>query len=238
MKNRLYKVLLVFFLGGMTTLPTYAQFSPNTSFGITGGLNVTDLRYFLEGNSNRPDSRLLTSFNLGMVADVSASRWVSIQPGLRVTGKGATLKEKTEDGNFSYRMHPWYLEIPVNLIIKPMANQGMGTGFFFGAGPYLAFALGGKGEYNGPDMASNDFYKDHSLKFGTKASKDMRGVDFGLHFLAGIAFSNSMLLGAEYGLGVTNLSPSDNGDAPPFLKNRTFSITLTIMFNRNNNYYY
>lgn len=234
----LKKIKFVLPLAALLFLSTssFAQLSGGTSFGVTGGLNMTDLRYFLE-NREGNNSRLLTSFNVGVVADYAASEWVSFQTGAMFTGKGATIEGGGNGEDFNYRMHPWYIEIPLHLIIKPN-NVGQNAGFYFGAGPYVAFAVGGKGDYSGPSALSTDYYRDHKLKFGSKSSKDMKGVDFGLNFLAGVSFGHGLMLGARYGLGITNLAPSDNQAAPTFIKNRMFSVTLTVLFKNDSYYYY
>jgi len=239
MTNLYRKLVLLLLFGLFITSISYGQYrygryrrvGNKMRFGLKGGLNISGLKYVLSDRTGGTTlkSRPIGSFQVGVVADLSATSWMSLQSGITVSGKGAKIKQKGSGDEFTYKMHPWYLEIPAELIFKPRINYG--SNFYFGAGPYIAFALGGKGDYDG-SAGPDDYYSDHSLKFGNGANKDMRMIDLGMNILAGFVFNQNLMLGAQYGLGLRNLAPKKNEEAPGILKNRNFSLTLTILFGR------
>ncbi len=232
MKTLYLRLISLLFLCLLTGFNVSAQrrfgYRP-TRFGITGGLNLTGLKYTPSENSPAAKSRPLTSFQAGVLVDYQITNWMSLEPEFLVTGKGANFKIKDRMEKTTYKMHPWFLEVPVNLLFR--SSLGYRSNLFFGGGPYIAFALGGKGEYEGP-ANTNPYFSDHRLKFGNGSQKDMRMIDLGLNFKAGVEFNRNLRIGAQYGLGLRNLAPEKNEEGPDILKNRAFSVTLTILFGR------
>ena len=136
-------ILLVFPLM-FTLLNINAQ---KSSIILRGGLNLANVT--ISENGRIDDAKTLTSFQAGFIGDISLGQFVSLQPGLLVTGKGSkTQSGETTDANyFKATSNPIYLEVPLNLVFKFGAKDG--PNFFAGAGPYLAVGIAGKNKTEG-----------------------------------------------------------------------------------------
>jgi len=189
-----------------------------TTFGIKGGVNFAKIvASGSDGNTNvSVSSGTLTSFSAGVFADSPISNEFSIQPALLYSVKGGD----SNDGNSTGKLKLNYLQIPVNFVYN--APLGFGK-VFIGAGPYAAYALSGKVQ----DIVGNNTVS-VDVTFGDDADSDFKRMDFGATALAGVKFSNGLLLNVSYDLGLSNISPGLSGDAS--IKNRVFGISAGFSF--------
>lgn len=226
-----------------------AQVSGTTTsglrYGIKAGVNFATIA--LSGDDiddeDKDFIKSLTSFQVGAFADIPVSTTFSIQPGLTLSGKGYKTEVDVEGFESDIDFNIMYLEIPVNAVYKI-------GGVYLGAGPYAAFAISGKmkGEDNSEDFedllarGNNKFSArtqglpgqavavgyDEKLEIGNGADDDVKGTDFGLNFTAGYLLNSGLSIGANYGLGLSNIIPDSEGDGKA--KNRVFSITVGFSF--------
>jgi hypothetical protein len=203
-----------------------------SSLILRGGLNVANVT--ISENGRIDDAKTLTSFQAGFIGDISLGQFVSLQPGLLVTGKGSkTQSGETTDANyFKATSNPIYLEVPLNLVFKFGANDG--PNFFAGAGPYLAIGIAGKNKTEGKifgtafssenniDWSNDDpttLNYEEGVGFGI-----MKRFDYGLNGTAGMDLKKAVL-SVNYGLGLAKLqSGSDNSDDNN--KHRVLSFTI------------
>src|SRR6187401_3260080 len=110
-----------------------------SSIILRGGLNLANITVTEGGRVD--DAKSLATFQAGFIGDISLCQYVSLLPGLLVTGKGSkTQSGETTDANyFKATSNPIYLEVPLNLVFKFGAKDG--PNFFAGAGPYLAVGI-------------------------------------------------------------------------------------------------
>src|SRR5690606_20976850 len=101
------------------------------------------------------------------------------------------------------------LEIPVNAVYY-IPTSGSGS-VFLGAGPYAAYSLSGKVKAKGNvgDLIGGE--SEYDLDFGGD-DRDQNAFDFRLNFVDGYGLSVGYTINAAYGLGLGNLSTSDNSD--------------------------
>ena len=132
----------------LLVLPSFILLNANaqkTSAILRGGLNLANVSITESGRID--EAKTLSSFQAGFIADINLSKFVALQPGLLITGKGT----KTQDGDpsdanyFKATTNPIYLEVPLNLVFKFGMNDG--PNFFAGAGPYLAIGIAGKNKF-------------------------------------------------------------------------------------------
>jgi outer membrane protein with beta-barrel domain len=200
---------------------------------IKAGLNLANVSVNKDGDVD--DSKTLTSFHVGLTGDITLTSFLSFQPGILFTGKGA----KTEVGNSSdatyYKAtsNPYYIEIPVNLVFKaPMSKDAK---FFVGAGPYLGIGVAGKnkveGKYLGVVFENEndiDFSNDDPTTLNYEEGAGfgiMRRFDFGLNGTAGLE-GKSMLFSVNYGLGLAKLQSGTDNSADNANKHRVLSFTI------------
>ena len=203
-----------------------------SSIILRGGVNLANVT--ISENGRIDDAKAITSFQAGLIGDISLGQFVSLQPGLLVTGKGSkTQSGETTDANyFKATSNPLYLEVPLNLVFKFGADDG--PRFFAGAGPYLAIGIAGKNKTEGKifgtafssenniDWSNDDpttLTYEEGVGFGV-----MKRFDYGLNGTAGIDLRKAVL-SVNYGLGLAKLqSGSENSDENN--KHRVLSFTI------------
>jgi len=226
MKKQILLILPLMF----TLLNINAQ---KSSIILRGGLNLANVT--ISENGRIDDAKTLTSFQAGFIGDISLGQFVSLQPGLLVTGKGSkTQSGETTDANyFKATSNPIYLEVPLNLVFKFGAKDG--PNFFAGAGPYLAVGIAGKNktegkifgtafnsgmniEWSNDDPTTLDY--EEGVGFGI-----MERFDYGLNGTAGIDLKKAVL-SVNYGLGLAKLQSGSDSSDDENNKHRVLSFTI------------
>jgi hypothetical protein len=172
-------------------------------FGLKGGLN------FAHVSTNSPAiydfDKVMPTFQLGLITDISANEHFSFQPQAIIQGKGTKIKYDSEDTLFRFIS----LDIPLNLLYKS-------EGFFIGGGPNLGFNLNA-------DYKQNGNVTDIGIGSG---DSEFKRFDFGLHFMAGYESEAGFIIGVNYLRGITNLRNADNHD----WRNHVLSVTVGYVF--------
>lgn len=203
------KKMMIFLVGVFFTTGVFAQGS--LGFGLKAGVNFPKYSYGDDNSAYKTSTT--TNFHVTGYLDAPlGGRFLSLQPGLSLQGKGA----KLDFGNLgTFTQSTMWLEIPVNLVAKVPVGVG---NFFVGAGPYVGFGLSGKNKY---DSKWGDV--EDEFKFGKNGS--LKSTDFGINFLAGFHLGQGLMVHAGYGLGLTDLAPSNNSNNNK-LTNQVFSVGL------------
>lgn len=214
----------------LITLNSKAQ---KSSALLRGGLNLANVS--IADNGKVDDANTLVSFQAGIIGDLNVTEFISIQPGLLVTGKGTKTQDGTpSDANyFKATTNPIYLEIPVSLVFKGPVSKD--TKIFAGAGPYLAIGVGGKnkteGKFFGAAFSSEkdiDWSNDDpsTLNYEEGAGFGiMKRFDYGLNGTAGLEMKNTVL-SVNYGLGLAKLQSGSNSSENDKNKYRVLSFTI------------
>ena len=199
---------------------------------LKGGVNLANVSVNNDGGVN--DARNLTSFHVGVVADLELSSFLAIQPGLLFTGKGSKIQSGEEgDANF-YRAtsNPYYVEMPVNLVFKTPTGP---TRFFAGAGPYVAVGVAGKNKVKG-SVLGNSFTSEEKIEWSNDDPATvnveegagfgiMKRFDYGLNGTVGIEVSK-LVLSANYGWGLAKLQSGSGSGDDNSNKHRVLSFSL------------
>lgn len=222
------------FIFGLCLLSVAVTFIPlqkasaQAKFGIKAGVNFADLKYEPKDQTHgTPDANSLTSFQVGLIADLPLVEGLALQPGVFLSGKGSKVEYSGSAWNYTKEVNPFYIEVPVNILFKP--TIGNNTKLYFGLGPYFAFGIGGEISRSG-DLGPFSTYSDHDIEFGSDSGDDLKATDVGGNILAGFEFSNGLLIGAQYGLSFTNNASGGNNDDPKILRNKVLSISLGYLF--------
>lgn len=201
---------------------------------IKAGINLANVTVSNDGRID--DSKQITSFNVGLIGDFPLIKnFLSVQPGIVYTGKGAKTQAGDESSGQYYRAtsNPYYVEVPVNLVVKlPLSNEG---GFFVGAGPYIAMGVAGKNKKEGKFLGVA-FKSEDAIKFSNDdpTTTDyqegagfgiMRRFDYGLNGTAGFE-TKTFVLGLNYGLGLAKLQSRGNSSANDDNKHRVLSFSV------------
>lgn len=208
-------------------LTTFSAFS-QIRFGVKGGLNLADMKYEPKDQTNgTPDANSLSSFNAGVIIDIPLVTGLALQPGLMLEGKGSKLEYSGSLGTFTQKTNPIYVEVPVNVLFKPAIGQH--TKLYFGLGPYVAMGIAGRVSSNA-EASIGSFYTSHDISFGDGSDDDLKAVDIGGNVLAGFEFDNGLLIGAQYGMSLTNNAPSGDDNAAKILRNKVLSFSVGYLF--------
>jgi len=209
-----------------------------SSVQVKAGVNLANISVTDNGDVN--DNKQLTSFNVGILGDIPlVGKFLSFQPGIVYTGKGATTTFGNTSSSTYYeeKFNPRYIEIPANLVFKlPFGDQ---TKLFAGAGPYLGIGIGGKSTVNGQiaGIAYNgeqdiDFSNDDPTTTGTEEGArfgTLRRFDYGLNGTAGFE-TNTIVLSANYGYGLAKLQSGTESSDNDKNKHRVLSFSIGYKF--------
>lgn len=206
--------------------------SQKSSSFFRAGVNLANVSITESGNID--DANMLISLQAGIYGDIPVSDFLSIQPGLLLNGKGS----KTESGNPSnanyYRAtsNPWYVEIPVNVVLKAPMNKE--SKFFAGAGPYVAMGIAGKRKAEGKVLGVS-FNREDDIEFSnddpTTSGEEGAGFgilkrfDYGFNGIVGIE-GKSAMFSINYGLGLAKLQSGTTNNTDNNNKHRVLSFVI------------
>ena len=226
MKNRL------FVLGSLLLISSLSLHAQQSSVFVKAGVNLANISVDKDGNVD--NARGIASFHAGLQADLSISKFFAIQPGVFFTGKGSKIETGNTSGDNWIRSStkPYYIEVPVNAVIKlPLGDE---SSFFFGAGPYLGIGVAGKNKIEG-EILGVDFSRTENIKFsdddpftsGEEGSGYgiMRRFDYGLNGTVGVQ-SKFALFSVNYGLGLAKLQSGTSSSENELGKHRVLSFTV------------
>jgi hypothetical protein len=200
---------------------------------IKAGVNLANVSTTNDGNVD--DANMLTSFHVGILGDVHIASILHLQPGIFFTGKGSKIEIGRPTENFYAKQttNPFYIEVPVNLVIKLPFNDE--SHFFFGAGPYGAIGIAGKAKtdkkvlgFSSHTENSIEFSNDDPTTFGEEEGTGLgvlKRFDYGLNGTVGVE-GKSIVLSAGYGLGLAKLQSGSNSGEDNNNKHRVLSFSL------------
>lgn len=200
MKSKL--ILLLFIV-------VFAQIANAQVFGIKGGVNFANMSFSASGIDVSPKSIL--GIHVGPIAEFELQESLYFNTGILYSLKGYKMKMdfmgETAEASVKFN----YLEIPLNFAYKhPLSETSK---LFAQAGPYLGYALSGKGESDG---------ETEDVEFG---DGEMKRMDFGIGIGAGIELG-SIAASLNYQLGLANIV--DDPDVK--VRNKVFQISVAYMF--------
>jgi len=213
------KVLLFALAATTLSLTSKAQ----VSFGIRAGLNLQNING-KDISGKDLDTKLKTGFNIGVNAEMAVAPGFYLQPGVLFSTKGTKVDGGTSDDT---KVNVSYIEVPVNFIFKPALGPGK---LLLGAGPYVAFGVGGKLK-SGSDDADIKFKSDiTTAEYG--ADFYLKRLDVGGNLLVGyeLAKKLSFQLNAQLGMSKINPNIKDYSADKTSLKNTGFGISVGYRF--------
>ena len=200
---------------------------------VKAGVNLANVSTADDGTVD--DANMLTSFQVGITGDVHLASILYLQPGVFFTGKGSKLEIGRPTENFYAKQttNPFYIEVPVNFVIKLPFNDE--SHFFFGAGPYGAIGIAGKAKtdrkvlnFTSHTENSIEFSNDDPSTFGEEEGTGLgvlKRFDYGLNGVVGVE-GKSLVLSAGYGLGLAKLQSGSNSSSDNNNKHRVLNFTV------------
>ena len=234
MKNKLLLLTAVAITSSASMQAQVKNLNPGGIY-IKGGLSLSNISVNTNGTVN--DAKTLTTFHAGIVGDIPLLPILSLQAGLSLNGKAAKSEYYADNNNkndnyIKAKFNPLYLELPVNLVLKfPIGDNSR---FFIGAGPYAAIGIGGKTKTDvkilGVSSSSDENITFNNDNPTTSQQEDasftrVRKFDYGVNALAGIE-TGKLLLGVNYGLGLTKINSNGDNNSNDKNKYRVFSVSV------------
>ena len=234
MKNKLLLLTAVAITSSASMQAQVKNLNPGGIY-IKVGLSLSNISVNTNGTVN--DAKTLTTFHAGIVGDIPLLPILSLQAGLSLNGKGAKSEYYADNNNkndnyIKAKFNPLYLELPVNLVLKfPIGDNSR---FFIGAGPYAAIGIGGKTKTDvkilGVSSSSDENITFNNDNPTTSQQEDasftrVRKFDYGVNALAGIE-TGKLLLGVNYGLGLTKINSNGDNNSNDKNKYRVFSVSV------------
>ena len=234
-KQPIRSLLFIFLL--VLSSVSYSQVRVGVKAGANYyNINVIDYANYPTATNMKP------GFHAGMFVDIPLSEKISFQPALLLSNKGYKLKQvgvlyTTVDTfyfNGIYIPDPYYIEMPLNFLYTKDIRR---NSFFIGAGPYVAYGIGGKWKYNIPEAFRTSFITSGKLQFledyATQSDSASvlpytRKIDLGAGAILGYEFAKkySVQLGGQFGL--LNLEPYSDGKRPSVASQITYGLSLSL----------
>ncbi|MGN6645250.1 MAG: porin family protein [Cytophaga sp.] len=225
MKKTILSALTVGFL--FVANSTFAQ----VTVGPKLGLNISKIS--ADANSGLPeDAKSKIGFQVGGMLNAQLNDYFAIRPELLFNNVGS----KFEQSGATMTVNTNYLSLPVNFVGQYPVSDNFKLQAF--AGPYAALGLGGKYKIESDFGNSDGSVKMAKVPSNGGASNTwyMNSLDFGLNFGIGAQIS-SFVVTANYGLGLTNLTPhykdsaaEDTRKDDGKLYNRNITIGVAYLF--------
>lgn len=226
------KIILI---GGALLLSATTLFAQNNMsgkdarVGIKAGVNLSTLKYSgFAGSSELNDAaKQNVGYNFTVFGDFGVGNNFFIQPGISLQNKGSKFEGSFAGITGERTTNVMAIEVPVNAVLR--IPTGTAGALQLSAGPYIGFNVDGKTKTTITSGAAQGTTEE-SLRFGSKSDDDMSGTDFGANFGVGYRLNSGFTLGANYGLGLTNLVPSDARSGDSKATNRVWGFSLGYSF--------
>ena len=205
------KLFTIFIVVALATTTSLAQ------FGLKAGMNMANFslndnakEFFGDDNS----MKVGLAFGANYRAELSDAMSLDISATYKQSGTKSTDESSNTDIFGVKTKYESSGTISVGYLdISPSLSFNLSDVFALSVGPYIAFAVGGKGKSESTTTISGGGSLDGSvtssseetLKFGTGDNDDFKGTDFGINIGTTYFINDAMSVSAGYSLGLTNL---------------------------------
>lgn len=196
-------------------------------FGVRAGVNFQNING-KDSEGDQLENNLIPGFNLGVNYEIPVGTDIYFQPGLLFSMKGAKSETTILTVDFDEKVLISYIELPLNLVFKPLLGSGH---MLLGFGPYLAYGVGGKYKLDS-DVVNNEF----DIKFKNSIDDQgedefyLRPFDAGANFIIGYELANMLSLQLNAQLGLVNILPESSVDDKSVWKNTGFGLSVGYRF--------
>ena len=204
--------------------------SSGFSFGLRGGAGMQNINgKDLSGDPLKLS--MVPGFNAGVVLGIPIAPDFYFQPGLLFTTKGAKSKDKFLGMDMAVEYNLSYIELPLNLLYKPVLGSGH---LLLGFGPYVAYGIGGKAKFtiNSNTTTEDIVFAKEYQSLDPLAWKHFKPLDFGGNLFFGYELSNglSVQINTQLGMAKINADNTSYPDAKTLFKNTGFGLSLGYQF--------
>jgi len=209
-----YLFLLLLMLISTTFIHSQDQKPKSFQVGVRAGLNISNLY-----TNDATGSDIIPGYNAGFFARVPLNNFISFQPELSLTTKGAIITYNNLFVNGTANFNLTYVEVPLLCVVNvtPLVN--------FQLGPYIGYLLDSSVK-NKANVRLFDFERDMNMN-------NYNRIDAGLVAGVGLDIDN-ITIGLRYNLGLTKVGKSQSflgaSCTIPDSKNAVISFYLSVSF--------
>jgi hypothetical protein len=171
------------------------------TLGVRAGVNFQNING-KDATGDKLENKLKTGFHAGVNAEIPIATDFFIQPGVLFSTKGAKISTSPD-----IKQNISYIEIPVNLLYKPVLGTGK---LILGFGPYIAFGVGGK-LTNGNTDIKTKFKKSITAAEFLNGGSYLKRTDAGANLLFGYELSSYLSVQLNAQLGLVKINPEIEG---------------------------
>lgn len=196
------------------------------TFGIRAGVDFQNFNG-QDFTGNDLDMSLAVKYNAGVILEFNVAPEFFAQTGLLYTTKGASSDVSFMDLDASVDYNLAYIELPINLLYKPMLGNGY---FLLGFGPYVGYGIGGKYEYTVGGVTVEQDIEFTNEYDGSWEPGHFKSLDFGGNLFFGYEFFNGFSAQLNTQLGLMNIK-SENAQAnEENFRNTGYGVSLGYKF--------
>lgn len=224
MKNK------IVFLTAALTLFSFTAKTQSESQGVTFGLRAGFNMQTINGKDRSGDALefdMVPRINAGVVVGIPVATDFFVQTGLLFSTKGAKHEEQFFGMTYKTEYSLSYIELPMNLLYKPVLGNG---NLLLGFGPYVAYGVAGKAKYNNSEE-NIEFTKEYS-SLNPLHTNHFKPLDFGGNLLFGYELGMGLSFQMNVQLGMAQIN-ADNTTYPTHktsYKNTGFGLSLGYTF--------
>ncbi|NLX74043.1 MAG: porin family protein [Bacteroidales bacterium] len=198
----------------VVALMAFAVGASAQGFGVNAGVNFFNQK--IKGGDIELDTKILTGFHIGVDYEIAVAPDFYFAPGLQFSTKGYKFESL---GTEEVKAQLNYLEVPLNLVYKPLLGSG---NLIVNFGPYLGYGIGGKIK---SEVAGTEVNTD--VKWGSDKD-DLKPFDMGANIGFGYMLGGGLSVKFNAQLGLINISPE--GDSDNLIKNNGFGLSVGYRF--------
>ena len=205
------------FLTAAAVFALTAVNAQDITFGAKVGVNLAN------ADAGDVDTDAVTSFHIGVTAELPISDKFSVQPELLYSLQGASNSTTVAGvGKTENLFKTNFINLPV------MAKYYVTEGLSLEAGPQIGFLI--KAEVETDITSSNVLLENSSIT--TDIKDRSKSVDFGFNIGAGYKLESGLNFALRYNLGLTNLNDTDHKDVADDSewKNRVLQLSVGYTF--------
>jgi len=190
------------------------------AFGIKAGFNAASIYLENTNNNYTEETKTTPGFHVGFFANGNLSNLFSIEPSLLFNTKGFRSEAVINtDNSYTRSVKLYYADVAIPL---KLAIGGDNTKIYVKAGPYAGFGLFGRNQTTRV-LFGNESKTTEDVEWGTGNLSDLKRLDYGLTFGAGLDINN-LQIGLAYDYGLADISASNNFGTT--LSNRVLRLTF------------
>jgi hypothetical protein len=181
----------------VVALMAFAVGANAQGFGVNAGVNF--FNQTIKGGDIELDTKILTGFHIGVDYEIAVAPDFYFAPGLQFSTKGYKFESL---GTEEVKAQLNYLEVPLNLVYKPLLGSG---NLIVNFGPYLGYGIGGKIKREGAGTEVNT-----DVKWGSDKDDMLKPFDMGANIGFGYMLGGGLSVKFNAQLGLINLANIDD----------------------------